>query len=123
MVYVREITGEKRKPLSVEKKKEAEAKTKELHAEESKLVKGVFKNLEAPGGKLEFAYRAFPQDPIRLYEFEDGGSYEVPVSVAKHINKTCNEKQHKWIVDAAGNKTIDVIKGRQRYQFLSTEFM
>lgn len=123
MVYVREITGEKRKALSAEKKREAEERNKKLHQEESRLVKGVFKNLEAPGGRLEFAFKAFPQDPIRIYEFEDGQSYEVPLCVAKHINNTCNEKAHRWLTDSEGRKTIDVARSRQRYQFLSTEFM
>jgi hypothetical protein len=123
MVYVREVTLDKKKPLSTEKKKEAEDKLGKLHKEESRLVKGVFKNLEAPGGEIEFAYRQFPQDPVRIYKFTDGETYDIPICVAKHLNNTCNEKMHQYIVDKDGKKTVDVTRGRQRYQFLSTEFM
>lgn len=121
--YVKEINLEKRVPLTELKKKEAKEKLDKQHKEESRLVTGVFKNLECPGGGLEFPFRKFPQDPIRIYTFEDGKSYEVPLAVAKHINKTCNEKRHKYIIDKDGNKTVDVLPNRQRYQFLSVDFM
>jgi hypothetical protein len=121
--YVQEITMEKKVPLSATKKKEAADLVAAKHKEDSKLVKGMFKNLECPGGGLEFSFRAYPQDPVCLYKLEDGKTYEVPLAVAKHINVTCNERQHKYIIDIDGKKTVDVVRGRQRYQFLSTEFM
>jgi hypothetical protein len=118
-----EIRIEKPKPLTELKKKEAKELLDKKWKEDSRLVKGVFKNLECPGGSLEFPYREYPQDPYMIYKMEDGGTYEVPLGVAKHINVRCNEKMHEHIVDANGKKTVDVVKGRQRYQFLSTEFM
>ena len=121
--YVQEITMEKKTPLSATRKKEAADLLAAKHKEDSKLVKGTFKNLECPGGGLEFSFRMYPQDPLCLYRLEDGKSYEVPLAVAKHINVTCNERQHKYIIDIEGNKTIDLVKNRQRYQFLSNEFM
>lgn len=123
MSFVKEISLEKPIPLSPEKKKEVKALLDKQYAEESKLVKGVFKNIECPGGTESFAFRKFPQDPIRMYELADGQTYEIPLAVARHINNTCNEKQHQWVVDAQGKKTVDVTRGRQRFQFLSTEFM
>lgn len=121
--FVQEITLEKKPPLSATKKKEASDLLASKHKEDSKLVKGTFKNLECPGGGLEFSFRMYPQDPLCLYKFEDGKAYEVPLVVAKHINQTCNERQHKYIIDVEGKKTVDVVKNRQRYQFLSNEFM
>ncbi len=121
--YAKEITIDKKVPLNELQRKEAREKLNKQYKEESKIVKGVFKNIECPGGTLEFPYKKFPQDPIILYKLEDGQSYDVPLCVAKHINNQCVEKKHEYIVDAKGNKTIDVNKKRQRYQFLSTEFM
>lgn len=121
--YMTEIRVEKTKPLTEIKKKEAKDLLDKKYKEDSKLVKGVFKNLECPGGGVEFPFREYPQDPYIIYKFEDGKTYEVPLGVAKHINIRCNEKMHKHIVDPDGNKTVDVVKGRQRYQFLSTDFM
>lgn len=123
MTFVEDITLEKKVPLSAIKKKEAQDLLNRQYEEESRLVKGVFKNLECPGGTEEFQYRKFPQDPIRKYKLQDGETYTIPLYLAKHINVTCNEKQHQWVVDVNGNKTIDVTRGRQRFQFLSTEFM
>ena len=120
--YVKDIARESRIPVSGTKKKEVADLIASKHKEESKLVKGVFKNLEAPGGMLEFPFREYPQDPVRMYKLEDGKTYEVPLCVAKHINKTCNERAHNYVVDVEGRKTIDMTKKRQRYQFLSTEF-
>lgn len=123
MSFVQDITLEGKVPLTKLEKEESRKKLEEEYKKVSKLVKGVFKNLEAPGGTLEFTLRLYPQDPVRKYTFEDGGEYEIPLYVAKHINKTCNEKQHQHVVDKNGKKTVDVTKGKQRYEFLSTEFM
>ena len=121
--FVTELTLEKKIPLSGTKKKEAADRIAANHKADNKLVKGVFKNLECPGGGLEFPFRMYEQDPLCIYRFEDGATYEIPLCVARHINTTCNERQHKYVIDIDGKKTVDVVKGRQRYQFLSTEFM
>ena len=121
--YMQEIHVAKSEPLSDAKKKESETLLSKKHKEESRLVKGVFKNLESPGGEIEFPFRMFKQDPLVIYKLQDGESYEVPLCVAKHLNQNCNIKQHHQVIDKEGKKTIDLKKGIQRYQFLSTEFM
>lgn len=120
--YVREIHMKGSSTLSTQQKKEAKEKLDKVYKEESKLVKGTFKNLECPGGEIEFQFKKFPQDPLRVYTLEDGKNYDLPLCVAKHINNTCNIKQHEYVVDKLGNKTIDMNKGEQRYQFLSADF-
>lgn len=117
-----EITLPKNEPLTGQQKKEAKEKLDKAYKEESKLVKGVFKNLECPGAEIEFAYRKFPQDPIRLYKLKDGETYEIPLCVAKHINNDTKVKQSSNVVDALGNKTIKPTP-ITRYQFLATDFM
>ena len=120
--YVREIHMQGKDKLTTQQKKDAKEKLDKVYKEESKLVNGTFKNLECPGGEIEFQFKAFPQDPIRVYTLADGGTYDLPLCVAKHINNTCNIKQHERVVDALGNQTIDMNKGEQRYQFLSSDF-
>ena len=112
-------------PLSVERKKEAKEKLNKAHAEDNRLVKGTFKNLEAPGGSLEFAFRKYPQDPARIYRFEDGKTYEIPICVAKHINKNCIIAGYSNIKNLDGDMVLhkDPKVSVQRYQFLSAEFM
>ena len=121
--YVQDINVGKKVQLSDTKKEETKTLLAKKHKEDSKLVKGVFNNLEAPGGSLEFTFRMYPQDPVRKYILEDGGTYELPICVAKHINNTCNEREHKFLVDKEGRKMVGIDKKRQRYQFLSTEYM
>lgn len=123
MSFVKDITQDKKAPITAIKKKEAADLLDKMHQADSRLVKGIFKNLECPGGTETFPFRMYPQDPVRMYTFEDGGTYEIPLCVARHINKTCNEKQHALVVDAQGKKTVDLVHGRQRFQFLSTDFM
>lgn len=123
MSYATEFQLKQKTPLSSERKKEAKELLEKQWKEESILVKGVFKNLECPGATESFPFRKYPQDNPMIYTLEDGKTYEIPLAVARHINNTCNEKVHKYIVDSEGKKTIDRTKGRQRFQFLSTEFM
>lgn len=127
MSYVVDLSIDKRLPPSDAKKKEAKELLAKKHKEDSKLVKGIFKNLEAAGGTVMFPYRIYPQDPIRYYTLEDGKEYEVPIGVAKHINITCNEKAFETYKTLGGDPTdvpkIRTIPNRQRYQFNSSEYM
>jgi hypothetical protein len=113
---------EKKIPLSDDKKKEAKQLLDRKYKEESRLVKGVFKNIEAPGGELEFPMMKYPQDPCRMYTFKDGETYEVPLYVANHINKDCNEGQHLLETTPDGKKVVILGRGRQRFQFIPLEF-
>ena len=122
MSFVQDITLPHKDPLTAPQKKEAKEKLDKAYKEESKLVKGVFKNLESPGSEIEFSYKKYPQDPIRKYTLKDGESYEIPLYLARHLNNDCRIKQSSNVVDVMGNRTVKPTP-IQRYQFLSTEFM
>jgi hypothetical protein len=125
MSYAVDLTIGKKTPLTSQAKKDAKDKLDAEYKEQSRLVKGIFKNLEAPGATLAFPYRAYPHDEIRMYTLEDGKTYEIPICVAKHINNNCNEKAHVYLRNLDGDMIRDpkVIPARQRYQFQSTEFI
>ena len=125
MSYVTEIGIDTKKPITDTRKKDAKEKLNKEYEEDSRLVTGIFKNLEAPGGTLEFAYRKYPQDPTRLYKFEDGKEYEVPICVAKHINTDCVIQHHKYLINLDGDRIVEKDKKNsvQRYQFLSKDYM
>lgn len=59
---------------------------KKFIEEETKLVKGRFKNYEAPGGNLNFRAGKYPGQPIFSINFQDGETYKVPLWVARHLN-------------------------------------
>jgi len=125
MNFITDISLENKTPISKSKKEEVKDKLENNYKEESVLVKGIFKNLEVPNGELEFSYRKYPQDPLRMYKFQDGKEYEIPLYLARHINNDCNEKGFKYIRNLDGDvlRSPKVYPSRQRYQFLSNDYM
>jgi hypothetical protein len=123
MSFVKEITNfGKSKRTEAEKKKASEL-IENARKEDAKLVKGIFKNLECPGGDLQFAYHAYKGEPTRVYHMIDGQEYEIPVGVAKHINRQCKYNKSKHLIDKDGNRMVAADKPIERYQFVSKEFM
>lgn len=121
---------------------------KKLMEEESRLVKGRFKNYETPGGNLPFCAGKYPGQPLFKKTFFDGEVYEVPLWVARHLNgvdKTakaldgrigsCSYPVHgfKWDPNKPAPQSevgsdgvpvpiVGVAKRKQRYGFESLEF-
>lgn len=123
MSFVKEILPTKREKLSEEAKKKADVKVEAARKENEKLVKGVFKNIESPGGDLTFAYRGYKGEPIKVYHLEDGLTYDLPLGVARHINRQCKYTKSTHLVDKEGRPMIGAGKPTQRYEFISTDFM
>ncbi len=121
--FFREIKVSGKKTLTAEAKKKATELQESLRKEESRLVKGVFKNIEAPGGRVEMAVLLHKGDPIRVYTFEDNHEYEIPLGVARHINRNCQYKKHKWLVDKDGRPAQGWDTPNSRYQFVSADYM
>lgn len=112
-----------RKKLTEAQKKANKELLDKKYEEESRLVKGTFKNHESPGCSQPFSLRLFPQQTgIDQWDLMDGKTYEIPLYVANHINKTCNEYEHKNLVDADGNHYTSPLPKRQRFSFVSTDF-
>ena len=122
--FMQEIQINKRATLTSDQKKDAKAKMDAQYAEESKLVSGIFKNLECKGASVQFLWKKFPQDNIQCFTLEDGQKYEIPLGLAKHINNDCFMPKHSYLIDPATNKPVVGIGSKDhRYQFLSTQFM
>jgi len=91
--------------------------------EESRLVKGVFRCREPEGGNVRFAFRKYKWDTTQWYTMFDGEVYEVPLAVARHLNKNCNYPVHSHILGPDGNPMVDRAgKQKSRMNFESTEF-
>ena len=121
--YVKEITNFGSSKLTSEQKKKASEMIETARKADAKIVKGIFKNIECAGGDLHFAYHAYKGEPTRVYHLLDGKQYDLPVGVAKHINRQCKYKRSKHLVDRDGSRMITADKPIERYQFVSTEFM
>lgn len=84
-----------------------------------RVVKGIFKNIESPGCSHTFSFKNRKGEPIRTYTMEDGQEYEVPLSVAEHLNKNCSYPVHRYLLDAQGmpaHKAIERMVHRFAFQ-------
>ena len=116
--------------------------------EESRLVKGRFRNYEVKGGSLPFQAKKYPNQPVYKQDFQDGEVYDVPLWVARWLNGvdavakglngkigSCSYPVHgfKWDAGAStpgsvpgqGGTPVPIVgiaKRVQRYGFESLEF-
>lgn len=78
-------------PLSNERQKRLEELKKNynsLRERDREKVKGKFIFHEVPGGSMSFCYGPiYRGDETERYDFVDGEVYEIPLGVARHLNK------------------------------------
>lgn len=119
-----------RRNYSDEEKKKFKVDLKKMYEEEKRPVKGRFICLEPRGGSLSFMFFKYEWDQPTQYSFVDGGEYEIPLSVARHLNgiditakslngqtHTCSYAVNQWKIDEMGNSSIDVGKRKRRFAF------
>lgn len=128
MSFVREVSTRGKSKLTAEQKIAAEELLEKCKDEDSRMVKGIFKNLECKGGDVEFAYHKYKGEPTRIYHLIDGQEYELPLGVAKHLNNECKytRKVHNpKILQKTNTGDWQPIQGKpdERYEFVSTNFM
>lgn len=85
------------KPAVKLAKEELKKKLAKQRDEDNQKVKGVFRYFEMPGGTLAFVFRAHKADETERYELVDGQVYEIPLGVAKHLNKNGWYPQYEYI--------------------------
>lgn len=123
MGFVKETVIGQKKELSKEAKKTASEQLEKMRKDDEVLVKGIFKNIEAPGCEVMFSYRKYKEHPIQTYTLQDGETYEIPMGVAKHINRQCKYKRCAHLVGKDGKPMVGYGKPIQRYEFVSTDYM
>ncbi len=86
------------------------------------MVKGVFKYYEVPGGRVDFCFKKYEEDPVEKYEFIDGHVYTIPLGVAKHVN-TRKYPIHEYGRNEDGSPLQRIGQYVSRMAFQSLEFM
>ena len=99
------------------------SKVTKLRDKYREKVKGIFRFHECPGGEMTFCFKEFKGDNVEKYTFKDGETYEIPLGVAKHLNKNVAYPQHAYLLDTNGNPVVDVGKMVRRASFQSLEFL
>lgn len=96
-------------------------------AEEQKMVRGIFRFHEVPGGQMDFVFRKYKGDRLEKYSMKDGEVYEVPLGVARHLNTNCwypvyghSEKSQAAIAD---NALMSIKEKVRRCSFQSLDFV
>ncbi len=127
------ITQDMPKPLTLQemrrqREEEARLRLRREWEVESKMVTGVFRDLEVgPGGNLRFSARKYPWDQVESYNFVDGQSYTVPLWVARHLNENCKWPAYRHNVDPnakEGEKVKQIVgQWNHRFAFVSTDFI
>lgn len=72
--------------ITKEAKELAKDKLKELIQQETKMVRGIFQNLECPGGAATITVQKYPGVPKFTKTMTDGAEYEIPLYVARFLN-------------------------------------
>jgi hypothetical protein len=97
---------------------------KQLHEEDNVKVKGKYIFHEVPGGGISFTYRKWPQEQPKNYTFVDGQIQEVPLGVAKHLNKNCWYPQYEFRKGEEGTQDVQSVGQKvRRMSFQSLEFV
>lgn len=110
----------------MEKKVSPEQIKKNLRYQRDKdrqKVKGIFRFHEVPGGTLSFVFHKYNEDPVENFTLRDGEVYEIPLGVARHLNKNCSYPEHTRTVDMHGKPLAVVGKTIRRCSFQSLEFV
>ncbi len=82
---VRELTLKKKNSMpSAEKEK----LVKDNRSRDDKLMKGMFEFIDAQGGFLEFAYRNYPGESIKMIKLIHGEICDLPMGIVRHLNNT-----------------------------------
>ena len=90
-MLVREISKRKFAPASESERAKSKTMMEKMRKEGEKQIRGMFEFIDAQGGWLDFSYRFFPGEPIRMIRISHGEIVDVPMIVAKHLNNIYNK--------------------------------
>jgi len=130
----KELLGLQDAELKSLKAKEEEAATeskdpwKKQRENDERLCRVRFEFREQPGGTLEFSFKKYPGESLKVYRgktgLKDGQTYSLPLGVVKHLMTSgrCPEYKHERSIDES---QTDVVIGswRTRYSVSPLDFI
>ncbi len=85
-----------KRALTPDQKALRQRRVEDLRERDSTEIVCRFINHEMKAGTATFVFRKYKQDPIRTYEFRDGGIYKISLGVMDHVNNTCKYREHQY---------------------------
>lgn len=120
MTINKEVKSEE-KPLPTIHEK-TNSNRKDLRDKYREKVKGIFRFHEVPGGEMTFCYKEFKEDTVEKYTVKDGQVYEMPLGVARHLNKNGWYPKHSHLLDSNGVPSVHIGEKIRRFSFQSLDF-
>jgi hypothetical protein len=90
--------------------------------QDREMVKGIFQFYEVPGGSMSFCFKKYKEDQVERFDFMDGQIYNIPLGVAKHLNKNGWYPVHEYLKNEDGKPSMKIGKKVRRFGFRSLEF-
>lgn len=107
----------------LDRKKDLKKQLDYLRDKDREKVRGIFRFFEVPGGEIHFVHRVYKQDPIERYDLVDGQVYELPLGIARHLNKNGWYPIHQYAMDENGKHSMKIGQKVRRFGFQSLEFV
>lgn len=104
---VREITNKIRKTLPEPERIEL---VKKMRKEDDRIRTGMFEFLDAQGGWLDFTYRKYPGESVKIIRITHGEICDLPMGIVKHLNN-CKKKVRRY------DMQLDPNSGKQPRSF------
>jgi hypothetical protein len=117
--------------LTTDELKTNKEKIRYLRDKDREKVRGIFHNYESRGSTIKFPIRLYPGDQIETHTLTDGQTYEIPLGVAKHLNKHCYVETHTPLPGSdimqgsnlRHGKAMTAVTKVKRFGFQSLEFV
>lgn len=97
---------------------------KKMRKEDDKMRTGMFEFIDAQGGWLEFAYRKYPGEPIRMIKLIHGEICDLPMGIIKHLNNTKRKiRRYNLELPTAGGRPPRSFETQSRVRFTPTDVL
>lgn len=129
LAKVKQATEVQSKNITMGNSKEAKrAVIEEQKRQDSRMVRGRFLNRRAPGQTVKLTYMKYEDDPVKWYEFRDGGTYEIPRGFADQINEYYHTPiftQTEQFIDPSkpSSSIANVDTSVKKYAFVDIEYL
>ena len=105
----------------VDKSSMVKRKVEALRKRDGKMVRGMLRYHEQPGGTLSFDYSRYG-NPVIHYDLVDSEPCTIPYGVAVHLNETGWYPVHRYERDEDGKPSKRIGRKVYRYGFQSLDF-
>lgn len=118
---VRELNKKQKNTLPAADREEL---VRKMRKEDDKIVTGMFEFLDAQGGWLEFAYRKYPGESIKMLKMIHGEICDLPMGIVKHLNNTKKKvRRYSMELSASGQRPLRSYETVSRVRFTPTNVL